>query len=329
MGRMRLLSLTGVVAGLMLGMGALTFGASAQAQAPTPEATVEGAFEAWNAGDAEAFMGYFSPDILQSLLELESEPTVEDVAAFIEDTGPVASYEVSDLKLEGGMFTGTVDLQFEIGFSVYERWTFEDTDEGWVVSAVEPISRPIPPGVPTVDMELGEYYFDYNEDAINAADGNFAFAVANVGDEPHEVIVVEITSDESLLNLLLSSPAESEEPPEGIEEVAFGGFFEPGQEGSVIFEDALSPGRYGLLCFVEAPDGTPHAFLGMISEFTVGSGPVAPPAPTVSPGGPITPPNTGDAGLLGAEQSTAGWLVLGLALTLVLGGTVGLVRSRS
>jgi hypothetical protein len=247
----------------------------------------------------------------------------------MEFSGPIASAEVVKLRLEGGAFHATVDVLFEEGFSFYEEWELIEGDDGWLVNSSMPATRPIPPGVPAVDMQLDEYAFIYDEDAINAADGNFAFDVANVGEEEHEIVVVEITSDDPLLELLQTSNPESEEPPAGIEIVTFGGFFAPGQTGTTVFNEPLSPGRYGLLCFVEAPDGTPHAFLGMISEFTVGSGPVAPPAPTVSPGGPITPPNTGDAGLLGAEQSTAGWLVLGLALTLVLGGTVGVVRSRS
>ena len=328
MGRLTFLSLTGAVAGIVLGVGALALG-GAQAQAPTPEAAVEGAVEAWNAGDAEAFLGFFTPEAFE--LIVGTEPTVAAVEADMEATGPIASFELSDLRLEGGVFTGVADIQFEAGFSIYELWTFEDTDDGWIIADSEFATRPIPPGVPAVDMALDEYAFIYDEDAINAADGNFAFDVANVGEEPHEVVVLSIDSDRPLLELLAASDPESEEMPEGVEFVTFGGFFEPGQEGTTVFPQPLAPGKYGLVCFVPAPDGTPHAFLGMVSEFTVGSGPVAPPAPTVKPGtgGGITAPNTGDAGLLESGQDGASWLVLGLALTLAIGGTVAVVRSRS
>jgi hypothetical protein len=76
-----------------------------------------------------------------------------------------------------------------------------------------------------------------------------------------------------------------------------------------------------LICFVEAADGTPHAFLGMISEFSIGQ---------AAGGGstPITPPSTGDAGLLGTGSGTATWLVLGVAFLLMSAGAAGLVLSR-
>ena len=330
MGRLRLLSLTGVVAGMILGMGALTFGSSAQAQENVVEATVSAIVDAFNDQDAEAFVALWTEQGLEASFGPQDD-YVEFIQGEMEATGSIVAHEVSDLRIEGGRFHAIVELEFEVGFVVYEEWEFIEGDEGWLVNNTTPAFREIPPGTPVVDMQLDEYAFIYNKDAINAADGNFAFDVTNVGEEPHEIIVVEITSDDSLLNLLLSSPEESEEPPEGIEVISFGGFFEPAQDGTVVFEEALSPGRYGLLCFVEASDGTPHAFLGMISEFTVGSGPVEPPAPTVKPGsgGGITAPNTGDAGLLDSGQNRASWLVLGLALTLVVGGTVGIVRSRT
>ncbi|HZB42700.1 MAG TPA: hypothetical protein VE487_17135 [Ilumatobacter sp.] len=38
-------------------------------------------------------------------------------------------------------------------------------------------------------------------------------------------------------------------------------------EEAITFD--VEPGNYGVLCFVPAPDGTPHAFMGMQKEFTV------------------------------------------------------------
>ena len=322
--RLRLLSLTGVVAGMMLGMGVLAFGSGdARAQAPTVEGTVEGAVAAWNDEDAEAFLGYFTPEGWMAVSGVE--PTVEAVQADMEETGPIADYSVTDLKLAGGDFTATVELTFEVGFVLYQIWTFDETDDGWVVSGAEELSRPIPPGVPAVDMTLQEYAFVYSEAAINAADGNFAFDVTNAGEEEHEIVVFAIDSDKPLLELLESADLESEEEPEGLSFAAFGGFFAPGTSGTAVFDQPFAPGKYGLACFVSSPDGIPHAFLGMVSEFTVSGGL----APAPGGGGGITPPNTGDAGLLDTGYGTASWLVLSLALTLVLGGTIGLVRSRS
>jgi hypothetical protein len=323
MRRLTLLSFAAVVGGLVLAMAAVTPpDRGAHAQAPSPEETVAGAVEAWNSGDAEAFLGYFTPEALEQIVGIE--PTVAAVEADMEETGPIASYEVSRLRIEGGGFTAIVDLQFEAGFSVYGRWSFEETDDGWVISGGEPASRPIPPGVPAVDITLQEYAFVYNEDAINAADGNFAFSVTNTGEEEHEIVLFEITTDAALGDVVDAIAASGEEEqPEGVGAIEFLGFFEPGQEGTAVPSAPLAAGRYGLICFIPAPDGTPHAFLGMVSEFRVGSGPVD----GGTGGGPITPPSTGDAGLLDAG-GTMSWLLFGLAFVLVLGGTAGLIRSR-
>lgn len=40
-------------------------------------------------------------------------------------------------------------------------------------------------------------------------------------------------------------------------------------ETSAETEIDLVAGRYGYVCFIEAKDGTPHAFLGMSGEFVV------------------------------------------------------------
>src|SRR5690606_30512437 len=147
-----------------------------------------------------------------------------------------------------------------------------------------------------------------NEAAMQAADGNFAFSVSNTGEEVHEVVILGIDSDKSLLELLQSSDPESEDMPEGVSFVSFGGVFEPGAEGTVVLEQPLAAGKYGLICFIPTPAGVPHAFVGMISEFSIGSmGPVdQTPVGGGTSGGGITPPNTGDAGLFGAGSSTAG-----------------------
>lgn len=338
MRKRRLLSLSAVVAGLVLGMGALALGGSAQAQ-ESPQATLDAAVEAWNAGDAEAFAALFNDEGLQTEFGTTRADAVEFLEGEMEGTGPIASAELSDLRLEGGAFTGIVDIQFEAGISLYEEWTFVETADGYVIGPTEPASRPIPPGVPAVDMTLQEYAFVYNEAAIQAADGNFAFDVTNVGEEEHEIVVLSIDSDQSLLELLQASDPESEELPAGVEFVTFGGFFPPGAEGTTLFDQPLGPGKYGLVCFVPSPEGVPHAFLGMVSEFEI-SGGLAGGGGTSdggagggstggggTGGGPITPPSTGSGGLLdGATTSSS--IMLAMASVLVVAGLGGLFALR-
>ena len=326
--KLRLLSMLAVVAGMVLGMSAFTLGGN-NAEASSEDdirATLQAIMQAWNAGDVDTFMSYWLDEGLAYQFPTEDGQTQKEaVEAAINDTGPIASIEVTDVFAPGGNATGIVDLKFEAGFSLYEKWDFEFSGGMWKIGAGTPASRPIPPGVPAVDLSLQEYAFNYNPAAIQAADGNFAFKVTNVGQQEHEVVLLKIDSDKPLLDLLQSADPESEDLPQGLEFAQFGGVFAPGTSGTVIFDQPLSNGRYGLVCFLPSPEGVPHAFLGMVSEFDVGQ--LAPSTGGDSSSGGITPPSTGDAGLLHQDGGTTTWLMLALATMLVLGGTAGLVKS--
>jgi hypothetical protein len=325
MHKLRLLSISAVVAGLVLGAGALGMQTDRAQAAPEDDitATFEAAVAAWNAQDAEAFADLFTDAGLLNAFDLtrdELDVLEEEMAS----TGPIANATISDIFATSGQATAIVDIQFEQGFSIFEEWgfLFDFTAGGWLINHSETASRPIPEGVPAVQMLLDEYSFNYNAAAIQAADGNFAFQVSNVGEEEHEIVLFEITTSAPLGDVV-DAIAESgeDEQPEGVGAIEFLGFFTPGTDGTAIPSAPLAQGRYGLICFIPAADGTPHAFLGMVSEFTVGQ---------EAGGGstPITPPSTGDAGLLGASDGTATWLMLGVALVLLSGGAAGFIVSR-
>jgi hypothetical protein len=221
---------------------------------------------------------------------------------------------VLDVFVTSGNATATVDLRFENGFKLYEEWKFYFLDGSWKIGPGEPALRPIPEGVPAVPLGLQEYAFVYNKAAVEG--GNFAFEAVNTGEELHEVLIVSIEGSGSLLELIEAADPEAEGLPEGLRFAEFGGFVAPGDEANVVLSEPLSPGRYGLLCFLPAPDGTPHVLLGMWSEFTV-SGGLA-----------VTPPSAGDGGLVNEGTPTMTPLLLGVALLMVVGATSCIVRSR-
>jgi hypothetical protein len=328
---------------MVLGMSAFVAGGNDAEAAPEDDisATLDAVVNAWNAGDVDTFITYWTDEGLADQFPIEQGQTQKEaIEAVLEENGKITSHELSDIFATSTSAHAIVDLQFEAGFNLYEKWEFHYQDGMWKIGAGESASRPIPEGVPAVDLDLQEYAFNYNAAAIQAADGNFAFKVQNVGAENHEVLVVKIDSDQSLLDLLQNSDPESEDLPEGVEFVQFGGEFTPGSEGTVIFQQPLDSGRYGLVCFLSSPQGVPHAFLGMISEFNVGqAAPVAtstpstggsgtPPSSGGSGGGVVTPPNTGDGGLLNHNGGSTTALMLGISAMLMLGGTAGLVKSR-
>ena len=133
----------------------------------------------------------------------------------------------------------------------------------------------------------------------------------NIGEEALEFVLLRVTSNASLLDLL----ATDEDEPEGLEFLAVAEA-EPGASNVVIPPGPLDAGRFAVVCFLPAPDGTPHAILGMVSGFNVGSR-----ASTISP------PNTGDGGLLeGSSVGLTSAVALTLGSSLLVLGLVGLTR---
>ena len=91
-----------------------------------------------------------------------------------------------------------------------------------------------------------------------------AFNISNVGGDHHEVALAQLPE-----GMALEEAIGMEGPAEGVELVGVGGPWEPGTDTTLVFTEELEAGRYGMFCFVEAADGTPHFALGMVAEFTV------------------------------------------------------------
>ena len=297
----------GVLAVLLMILGALglsnTKDAAAQEEAAI-EATTQAVQNAWNSRDIANFVKYFTEAGFESEFGF-SKSDLDELVEFIGDPPIVAT--ASNIVVTGDTAVADVNLDFGV-FSQNEHWEFVRTASGWQIDNSTPITPDIPAGSTVVDVELDEYEFNYDPSSIEPG-VNVAFAMENVGEQTHEFVLLRITSDAPLLDLLESEDDE----PEGVEFLV-AAEADPGTSNVAIPGQALAAGRYAVVCFLPAPDGTPHAFLGMVSEFNVGQG-----------GGsasPITPPDTGDGGLIdspAAGISTAS-LVFGgfLAMMVIL-----------
>lgn len=119
-------------------------------------------------------------------------------------------------------------------------------------------SAPLPAGPAVVEVRMGEYRFEYDEAIGN---GRVLFRVANIGRVRHEMRLFPLTDDIPPIEEQLRSSNRRSIPP-------FAGIsvLEPGAKTT--FAADLAPGtRYALLCFVLDTKDTPHALLGMNSEF--------------------------------------------------------------
>ena len=272
-----------------------------------PEDDVEAGFnaivEAWNDEDIEAFVAHFTEDgLAYQFYGLTGAEAAEAVAGDRAEAGPMVAASIGNVQVSGDGATADIEIEFEVGFLLYESWEFSLVNGAWLAGPGTTLVRPLPAGVKAVPMTLQEYAFGYDPAALSS--GNFGFEVTNAGDEEHEVVVLGLGSEDSLSDVV-TAVVETDELPDSVELVHFGGIFLPGIPGTVILPEPLDAGRYALVCFLGAPDGTPHAVLGMTSEFTVGG---------------VSAPTAGDAGLADTSNgsSGAGLLLGGLSLVVTL-----------
>jgi hypothetical protein len=169
-------------------------------------------------------------------------------------------------------------------------------------------------------VQLSEFAFTFDRNA--ASRGFSAIAAPNVGRQDHEIVLFKLSTTQPLDSIIsaLAAGGPDAPPPPGVD---FAGFAEagPGEQATIVYTSPLAAGRYMMLCFFPdtAGHGTPHVFLGMRAEFTVGA----------SSG--ITPPSTGDAGLAADKGGSPLTLLLAVALTVAslgCGGLAALVRVR-
>jgi hypothetical protein len=271
-------------------------------------ATIQSLVAANNRQDVGAVLSLFTDKGFQ---EFFSETKAEGAVDSDLVSDPVALSAVRNITATATGATATADFEVGLGIASFEL-NFVLQDGRWLIDASKTGSAAVGADTKVIDLKLQEYAFVYDKGATSG--GNIAFAAENIGEQPHEMLLVKVDESLSTADLLDELSSEDGSGPPPFEDFGFLGMLQPGESATAALSHPLEPGKYVFLCFIpDAADGTPHAFKGMVSDFTVGSGSAAP--------SPITPPSTGDGGVLGSRGSMSYPLVaLGLALlTLGLG----------
>jgi hypothetical protein len=116
-----------------------------------------------------------------------------------------------------------------------------------------------PAPVPSVDVVMHEYGFDYKAELHS---GRTVFRVRNAGTVQHQLVLIYLPPEIPSLEAQLRSSERQVVPT-----VVSLQPREPGRTGT--FAVDLDPGRYGFVCFVEDADGVQHVHKGMRSEFRI------------------------------------------------------------
>jgi hypothetical protein len=146
---------------------------------------------------------------------------------------------------------------------------FVQEDDVWKADGLSAGDAEEPEGAQSIDVSLIDFAFEFDETALESGSPVY-FDVENDGQQPHHIVMVRVDEGVDLQEAI-----QSEEPPEGVEEVGFAGPWPSGEGSSVAYTEDLEPGRYAFLCFlpdISEPDPeqqVPHVALGMVKEFTI------------------------------------------------------------
>jgi len=259
--RLRLGLLVAVVAGLALFAGTACGGGGGDGDAAEVEAALRAFAEAWNGKDVEGLLALVTDNFISEQLEgATREQAAEALPEFIGET-PIENLEISDVEVSGD--TATAIFEFTEGKVVTrESHSLLKEGEAWKLDSEEKEAVEIPDDVTAVDLQMTEYQFIFDENAIT--DGNIAFNVSNIGSEQHFAFLAKVPED-----LDIEQALQSPEQPEGVEDIGGTDPLDPQGDTTLVFAEVLEAGRYVLLCFVQAEDGEEHALKGMVGEFTI------------------------------------------------------------
>lgn len=202
---------------------------------------------------------------LDDIGELEPPEELEDDVETLLDDGNAALDEMREMdtqeffETEGGsdVFAEVNRRAEEIGLSVCaeEGEDEEDGGEGEPAAAADHT---------VVDVTATEYNFGLASSTLQA--GPTALHLLNDGEEQHELSFARIGEGHTLQEAL-DFEGDPEEAGLITDPSGDSGRIDPGED--IFLNVDLEPGTYGMVCFVEAPDGTPHALKGMVVEFEV------------------------------------------------------------
>jgi hypothetical protein len=218
-----------------------------------------------NGGEAtqeeiDFYLAHVTEGFVQDFGTESLEACEADVATCIGDPLTNPTVDAEAIEIDGD--SARAEIQAEEGMFGIELARDGDT---WQASGVYVPDDDIPEGAELVELGLDEFAFDADFESDAVKSGDFAFHATNNGQQPHEVVLVSLPADRPIEELLQDESFQ----PEPIF-VKFG--YGPGDDSDIALPEPLVAGRYGLVCFLpdtDDPEGTPHAFKGMVAEFTV------------------------------------------------------------
>jgi hypothetical protein len=238
------------------------------------DATIEAATAAVNnivacASDPAALATLVTPNLVATH-PFGGYGTVEEAMAdgFFENVPYAAGVEVATVR---SYEDGTVGVDVTYMQSQYqivgEEMILIEENGVWKLDAVAPDRVEFDGDSTAVGVSLGEnedgtYFITPNAESAPAID-LLILQATNVGEEPHEMVMLQLPEGADPAGLIDGSIAE--------EDVNFIGAVVTPNTGDIADMNlvGLPVGVYTLVCFFPSPDGAPHAAHGMVAQFEV------------------------------------------------------------
>lgn len=177
---------------------------------------------------------------------------------------PYALVEIEDVQAEGENATATV--RYTIGRQVVtSEWSYSltgvDGQNVWQVQSDHKIPTEIPDGAAELQIVINDGSFAINTDSVES--GDIVINVMNVGEHPHEVLIVRAPAGTEASDFAASTTG-----------IPTGGTFvgqltlPPGTQGDLVLTDVRA-GTYTIVDLLPGESGIPNVSDGMITELIV------------------------------------------------------------
>jgi hypothetical protein len=233
-------------------------------EARAVEQTIRGAVQAYTAGNTEQFLTYWTDEGLENEFGASANEIRQAGAEFF--AGPpieLGEFENIDVNEDNA----TAEFEFVFGSVLQpQRYSLVQQGTAWKISDTESLDAEIPDDAQEVAVDMDEFSFEFNTSGVKT---NIAFELDNVGEQPHEAVLLQVPAGFTIQQLLQSDPSAL---PQGVEIVGFAGPYDAGDDGTMVFTDPLPAGNYMFVCFLpdtESYEETPHAALGMATTFQI------------------------------------------------------------
>ncbi|GAA5190044.1 hypothetical protein GCM10023322_44220 [Rugosimonospora acidiphila] len=199
----------------------------------------------------------FSPYFVESFMGQQSYYQVPAI---------LGGLTVADLRIDAVDAYADGSFVTEVHYLAYghrlahERlvWWPDPADGFLKVDGLQALASPIPHPSATLNVRMGEYFFDLDRHRLRAPHGDLVLRLNDVGRERHEAILLRLPPGKTGADILTGGVTQDQAVTIGQDNGA--------QELSLV---NVRPGVYTLVDFIPAPDGLPHLAHGQTAQFTV------------------------------------------------------------